>query len=134
MAEVNRTKGLSSTLDASMGATAPQIYDYPADVAIEAGQAVTLNATGTGLVLADGTAADGLANILGFAGRTVKAGMRLTVFGPGARFGGFTGLTPGQLLYLATTPGELDTAATTGGTRPIARAITATDIQVIGYY
>lgn len=129
MAVVSRTKKLSSTLDASMGSTAPQIYDYPAAEAIESGQVVKLD--GTGLVLA--AAGD---SILGFAGRSVGKGQRLTVFGPGARFGGFTGLTPGALLY-AGADGELDTTGDDGNGvdyRPIARAITATDIQVIAFY
>ena len=132
MADVTRTTDVTSTLDASTGAVAPQIYDYPAGEYIESGQAVTLSAGE--VILADGSAADAAANILGFAGRSVLEGQPLTVFGPGTRFGGFTGLTPGQLLYLSATPGELADAATTGGTRPIARAITATDIQVIGWY
>lgn len=128
MAEVTRTKGLSSTLDASMGATAPQIYDYAAGTAIESGQAVTL----TNGELAPASAGD---TILGFAGRTVKAGQRLTVFGPGARFGGFTGLTPGALLYLGS-DGELDDSSDDGADgelTPVARAITETDIQVISF-
>ena len=129
MAVVNRTANLSSTLDTSTGEFAPQIYDYPAGEAIQAGQAVTL--TGGQLRLAGGTA-----NILGFAGRTVRTGQRLTVFGPGARFGGFTGLTPGALLYLGATAGTLDdaTGAVGVGTRPVARAITATDIQIVSFY
>lgn len=129
MAVVTRTAGLTSTLDTSTGEFAPQIYDYPAGVAIESGQAVTL--TNGRLELAAGAA-----NILGFAGRTVRAGQRLTVFGPGARFGGYSGLTPGALLYVGATAGTLDnaTGAVGVGTRPVARAVTATDIQVIGWY
>jgi hypothetical protein len=129
MAVVNRTAGLTSTLDASMGEISPSIYDYEAGEAIESGQPVTL--TGGVLMRAGGTA-----NIMGFAGRTVRAGQKLTVFGPGARFGGFTGLTPGTLLYVDAAAGSLNDA--TGGvgvgTRPVARAITATDVQVIGFY
>src|SRR5690625_811928 len=125
MATVNRRTGLNSTLDASMAATAPQIYEYTAAEAIESGQAVTL-ANGE---LALASAGD---NILGFAGRSVRAGQKLTVFGPGARFGGFTGLTPGALLYLGE-DGELDDTGGEGA-RPIARAVTDTDIQVIAFY
>jgi hypothetical protein len=126
MATVNRTKGNSSTLDASSAAVAPQVYDYSAGEVIEAGQAVKLDAGVLKL-------ASGSDTVLGFAGRSVRAGQRLTVFGPGARFGGFTGLTPGALLSLSATPGELDNAPAEGD-RPLARAITATDIQVIGWY
>lgn len=126
MADAARTTGVTSTLDASMGATAPQIYDYPAGEAIESGQAVTL--TNGELMLATGAAVNAAAQVFGFAGRTVRAGQRLTVFGPGARFGGFTDLTPGTRLYLSATDGELADAATTGGTTAIAMAVTDTDI------
>jgi hypothetical protein len=133
MPDVTRTTGLTSTLDASSGSVAPQIPDYLAGENIETGQPVYLNADGM-LYRASGAAADAAANILGFAGKTVRAGLPLTVFGPGTRFGGFSGLTPGALLYASATVGELSDAATVGGTRPIARAVTATDIIVIGWY
>ncbi len=132
MAEVSRVTGLSSTLDASSGQVAPQVYDHSAGEAIESGQPVYYRASDGKLYRASGAAANEAANVLGFAGRTVKAGMKLTLFGKGARFGGFNGLTPGTKLYLGATVGSLDTAATTGGTAPVAVAVTATDIVVGG--
>ena len=131
MPDVNRTTGTTSTLDSSSASTAPQIPDYPAGEAIESGQPVYLS--GGELLLADGFADDEKAEVFGFAGRSVRAGQRLTIFGPGTRFGGFSGLTPNALLYLSDTAGELSDAPTTGGTSPIARAITETDIQVIAF-
>lgn len=128
MPEVTRVAGLTSTLDASSGQYAPQIYDYAAGEAIETGMPVYLKASDLKLYKASGAAAGEAANVLGFAGRTVKPNMRLTAFGKGARFGGFGGLTPGTKLYLGATPGSLDTAPTTAGTTPIAVVATTTDV------
>lgn len=134
MALVARVAGQTSSLDGSSGEVAPQIYDYSAGEDIETGMPVYLKTSDLKLYRADGTANDEKASILGFSGRTVKAGMKLTVFGPGAIFGGYTGMTPKALFYVGATPGRLDDAPTTGGTRAVARAITPTEVQVIGWY
>jgi len=46
---------------------------------------------------------------------------------PGCQIGGFSGMTPGDLLYLSDTAGKLADAAGTKS-KPCARALTATEI------
>lgn len=121
--------------DASMGQICPQVSNHAAGEAINAGMPVYLDVATGKWMKATGAAADAKASIWGFAARTVKANQQLTAYGLGARFNGFgSGLTAGALLYVGATAGTLSDAATTGGTRPIARAISTTDIVVIGAY
>lgn len=135
MAVVSRVAGLSMAGDASHAMFAPQVYHYTAGEPIETGQPVYLKASDLKLYKASGAAANEAAEVFGFAGRTVKnAGQKLTVYGPGARFGNFSGMTPKTKLYLSATPGELDTAPSTGGTQPIAFAINATDVMTGRWY
>jgi hypothetical protein len=85
-----------------------------------------------GLVyMSNGTAATEPATFFGVTPRAVAIGEPVTLYGIGARFRYGTALTIGAKYFVAATAGRLDTAATTGGLTPIARAITATDIQVI---
>ena len=83
--------------------------------------------------MSNGTAADANAKVVGWTHKKFRAGQQVTLRGPGVRYGYGMGLTPGTDLYLGATAGRLDTAATTGGTKPIARVISATDILVIAY-
>lgn len=59
----------------------------------------------------------------------VASGDTVDVAGPGCLVGGFSGMTPGDLLYVSDTAGALsDTAGTKS--KPVARAITATELMV----
>jgi hypothetical protein len=74
---------------------------------------------------ASGAAADVNRSVFGYAARDARAGEGLTLFHD-VEFGGYSGLTPGNPVFLSgTTAGELDLVATTGGTTPIGYAVTA---------
>lgn len=67
------------------------------------------------IAMANGTAADALARVVGFSVRKALAGEPVTLHGEGSIFHySDTDLTPGAVLYLGATAGRLDTAATTG--------------------
>jgi len=81
-----------------------------------------------------GTAANNAAQCDGFTPVAYAAGEAVTLFGVGTRFRyASSGLTPGANYYVSVTAGggKLGDAPSTGGTRPVARAINATDIYVI---
>lgn len=80
-----------------------------------------------------GTAANIAAHVDGFTPKKYRAGQSVDLMPPGVRFGYGSGLTPGTDLYLGGTAGRLDTAATTGGTKVIARVVSATDIVFTAY-
>lgn len=72
-------------------------------------------ATDGKVYMADGTAANVKAKVYGWSPRAYAIGQQMDLLpGEGVRFNYGTGLTPGAILYLATTKGRLDTAATTG--------------------
>jgi hypothetical protein len=122
-------------LDSSTGMYAPQISDglvAGADIG-SASQAVTpcyIKGSDGKVYPADGTAADEKARLAGFAARFTKTGEPVTLFQIGTKFEYATGLTPGVALFIGATAGRLDTAATTGDAVGVARAVTATMIQV----
>lgn len=132
MASVARVANVTSTGSASNNMFVPQIYEYSAGEAVESGMPVYFNSADKKWYKANGTAANAAAVVVGFASHTAKAGQKLTVYGKGAKFGGFSGLTPMAKLYLGTTAGGLDTAPTTGGQNPIAMAVTVEKIVTIG--
>lgn len=110
----------------------PGIHGLLAGEAVSTADALYLKSDGL-LWLADGTAANTLAVCVGFAAGAAAAGFPVTCYCAGWRFmyDAAGGLTPGALLYLWTTPGTLSGTATTGGTTPVARALSTTDIKVL---
>jgi hypothetical protein len=78
-----------------------------------------------------GAAANAAAQCWGFTPKAYKTGQAIVAYGIGARFRYGSGMTVGAKLYVSATAGLLADAASTGGTVPVARAITANDIQVI---
>ena len=100
-----------------------------AATAIVAGDACYINSAGRA-ALSDGTAADALAKVRGFAAMSAAAGEAVTLL-TDVEFRYGAGLTPGTDLFLsAATPGALADAATTGGTAPIGFVVDATRIRV----
>lgn len=109
----------------------PQVSgDLYAGEALDAIAACYIKASDGLVYMSNGTAANEAAKFDGFTARAVALGQPVTLYGIGARFRYGTGLTIGADYFIAATAGRLDTAATTGGVRAIARARTATDIQV----
>lgn len=99
---------------------------------VAAGDACYIKSDGK-LWLSDGSAANALAAVDGFALAAAKAGEALTVaWGVRIRYG--SGMTPGTPFYLSGTPGALSDVATTGGTMIIARAVDATRLEVVRSY
>ena len=123
-------------LDATSGAVNPQLAgDYYAGEALFACAVVQLKSDGK-IWLANGSAADANAMIVGMVPRDYQVGEPVTVFTAGAQFRyAASGLVMGAKLYLGTTAGRLDTAATTGDlvTNGTAQAISATDIRLIKF-
>lgn len=83
------------------------------------------------LYMANGTAANEAAEVVGFSARAVVAGNPVTLFGPGSRFQYGSGLTPGNVLYLGATAGRLDSAPTVGDGVGVAQVISTTDIVIL---
>lgn len=110
----------------------PQISaDEYAGADLDAG-AVCYKKAADGLwYMSNGTAVNEAARGMGITPRAVKAGQAVTIYRIGARLGYGTGMTIGQLLFVAATDGRLDTAPTTGGLVAFAEVITPTDIQII---
>jgi hypothetical protein len=123
------TRSTTASLDANQ---AEQV-----SAGLLAGEALDLVApcyikSSDGLVyMSNATAADEEAEVVGFTARAVAIGQPVTLFGPGSRFKYGSGLTPGNILYLAATNGRLDDAATVGDTFGYARVESATDIVII---
>lgn len=121
MADITFTKGSVSLLnDASP-------IRVTAGAAITAGQVIYIDGA-NGAKLADASAA-GTALVAGvaIAPKDAASGDTLDVAVPGSLVGGFSGMTPGDLLYLSDTAGALADAAGTVS-KPCARAITATEL------
>lgn len=118
------------SLDTSTGQFASQIPDLVAGEALSAGMAVYIKSDGK-LWKSNGTAATAPSAFVGIVAADAAAGDAVTAFGVGTRFRYASGMTPGVPLYISTTAGSLADAATTGGTLPVARVVTATDIIII---
>ncbi len=100
-----------------------------AGVAIAAFDACYIHSDGT-VRLSNGTAADTLAEVDGYAAHASASGEPVTLLeGIDVRYG--AGLTPGTKLYLsAATAGALADAATTGGSAPIGKVLDATRVRL----
>lgn len=126
------TKNSDAHVDASTAMMAPQLSgDLIAGEDLDSVAPCRIHTDGK-VYMSDGSAADAEAKVDGFTPVSYKAGMAVTLYGPGTRFSYGTGLTPGANLYLHdAADGKLNTAATTGGTAVIARAVSATDIVIM---
>ena len=96
--------------------------------AIAAGDACYIKSDGK-VWLSDGSAADALAKVDGFAAKAAAVGEAVTlVFDVNFRYG--AGMTPGARIYLSVNAGAIADAASTGGTAPIGFVVDATRIRV----
>lgn len=122
-------------LDARMGQRCPVISGgLVAGEALLAAAPCYIKASDGLVYMSDGTSDNEAARCHGFAPTAYASGETVALYGVGARFRyAASGLTPGAPYYVGATAGRLDTAATVGGLTPVAVAVSATDIQVIGY-
>lgn len=121
MADIVVTKGSVSLLNSASPVR------VAAGATLTAGQVIYIDGA-NGAKLADASAA-GTALVAGvvIAPKDAVSGNTLDIAVPGSLIGGFSGMTPGDLLYLSDTAGALADAAGTVS-KPCARAITATEI------
>jgi hypothetical protein len=96
------------------------------DVVVEAGQLVYIKANGKGALANAGAA--GTMKAVGVATMDCPIG-RAVALATSGKFGGWTGMTPGAVVFASATPGEIDTAAGTVSQR-IGVATSATDIYI----
>ena len=121
-----------ASVDASTAIKMPSISGLVAGEDIAACAACYVASDGM-IYNSNGTAANAAAKVDGFSAQAAKAGQGCTLFGEGLRMRyASSGLTPGALYYLGTTAGRVDTATTTGGTVALLKAITTTDVVVVG--
>lgn len=133
------TKAPHPSVDLSTGQFAAQVADLVAGEDLDAVAPCYIKSADGKLYMSSGnqagaspTAAEQeAAEIVGFTARAVKAGEPATLFGKGTRFHYASGMTPGDVLYIAATPGRLDTAPSALGTVAVAQALTASDVRVI---
>ncbi len=125
------TRVATASLDASSAMFAPQIPDLLAGEDIDNLAPCYIESASGTLKMSDGTAATEPAEIVGFAAGPASLGEPVTVFGKGLRMKYGSGLTPGDILFIAATAGRLDDAASVGDAVGVARVLTDTDIQVI---
>ena len=123
MTDVTVTKGNVSALSDD------DTIRLPAGETLTAGQVVYLNGANGAKRAAAGAAAT--AKVIGVivAPKDAVVGDVLDVGVQGCLVGGFSGLTPGDLLYLSDTAGVLSTTAGTK-VKSVARVITTTDILI----
>lgn len=124
------TRSALASIDNTSAMFAPQIADLLAGEDIDVGAPCYIESSSGLLKMSDGTAATEPAEIVGFAASPASTGQPVTVFGKGARFRYGSGLTPGNILFIAATAGRLDTAATTGDAIGVAQVLSDTDIRV----
>jgi hypothetical protein len=116
--------------------TAQHANQIPASVGLVAGEALLtaapcyIKASDGKVYMSNGTAANEAAEVDGWTGKPYAAGEAVTLWGRGVIFEYGTGLTPGAVLYVATTAGRLADAATTGDAVGVARTVNATHIRV----
>lgn len=126
------TRSTDASIDASTAQFAPQITGLIAGEDLDVVAPCYIKSSDGKVYMSNATAANEAAEVAGFTPRAVKAGQPVTLFGKGTRFRyAASGLTPGDVYYIAATAGRLDTAATVGDAVGAAQALTATDIRVI---
>ncbi len=98
--------------------------------ALDAGAPCYLKSSDGKVYMSNGTNADEAAEFVGFTPTLYTAGEPVSLFGAGTRFRYGSGLTPGDVYYIAGTKGRLDSAPTTGDTMGVAQAVSSTDILI----
>lgn len=126
------TRAATASIDTIQAQKVPSIAGLYAGEDLAVAAPCYIKSSDGKVYLANGTAANEAAEVVGWTARAAKSGEPVTLYGRGARFNYGTGLTPGDIYFLGATAGRIDTAATTGDAFGIAQAITATDIRVIG--
>lgn len=135
------TRLSTASMDISTGQFAPQVTGLLAGEDLAAVAPCYIKASDGKVYMSNGTTVGEAAKVDGFTPRAAKAGQAITLFGYGTRFSYGSGLTPGALYYLADDTagggaglgkGKLQTTPSLGDYKGLAKAITATDIVVIG--
>ncbi len=125
------TRATDISFDAASAMYAPQRPGLTAGEALDAFALCYIKQSDSKVYMSNATSANEAA---GFDGMTVKSyasgDSMVTLFGIGTKVRYATGMTAGQILYIAATAGRLDTAATTGDAVGIARAISPTLIRI----
>lgn len=118
------TRAATAHIDASTGMFAPPLSgDLVAGEALDAVAPCYLAADGK-YYMCNGTAAGVTARVAGWTPKKYKIGATIDLIqglGVVASYG--SGLTPGAILFLATTAGRLDTVATTGDAVGVAQVL-----------
>lgn len=127
---------VTRSADASIDASNPWIPQLPGLTAGESLDALApcyIKQSDGKVYMSNATAANEAAGVFGITPRAYASGdTNVTLFGRGIKFRyASSGLTPGATYYLGATAGRIDTAATTGDGQGIARAISATVLQLI---
>jgi hypothetical protein len=125
------TRASTASPDAISAQYAPQISDLICGEAIDPAAPCYIKASDGKVYMSNGTSANEAAKVDGFSPGSRSAGEPITLLGHGPKFKYGSGLTPGARYYVGATAGRLDGAATTGDAVGVARAISATVIQVI---
>ncbi len=128
MADV--TRSASASMDASTGMFAVQITGLIAGEDLDLVSACYIKTSDGKVYMADGSAADELAEFVGMTPRAAKSGQAITLYSLGARFRYGTSLSPGAKLYLSATTGGIADAASLGGTLPLGVVLNSTDILI----
>lgn len=125
MADITVTKGNVSLLNNGSP------FRGTAGGTLTAGQAVYIDGT-NGVKAARGNAAGtaGVAGILIAPKDAASGDGNLDIAGPGCVVGGFSGMTPGDLLYLSDTASGILADAPGTAAKAVARAISTTEIMV----
>jgi hypothetical protein len=116
--------------------SAQHAAQIPASLGLVAGEALLtaapcyIKASDGKVYMSNGTGANEAAELDGFTGKPYASGEPVTLWGRGVIFEYGTGMTPGAVLFIATTAGRLADAATTGDAVGVARVISATHIRI----
>lgn len=124
------TRSSSASLDVSTAMYAPQLTGLVAGEDIDVAAPCYIKSSDGYVYMSNGTLANEAAEFAGFSAREAKSGQPVTLYGLGTRFRYGSGLTPGDVYYIAATKGRLDTAATTGDTMGVCVAVTSQDVIV----
>lgn len=134
------TRLSTAGMDISTAQFAPQKTGLMAGEDLAAVAPCYIKSSDGKVYMANGTAAAEAAEYAGFTPRACKSGQPVTLFGYGTRFSYGSGLTPGDIYYLADDTagggaglgkGKLQTTPSLGDAFGLAQAITANDIVII---
>jgi hypothetical protein len=125
------TKASDINFDAASAMYCPQISGRTAGEALAAFAPCYIKSSDGKIYECNATSFNEAAEVAGFAPRAYASGdTNVTLYGAGLKIRYATGLTPGDILYLAATAGRLDTAPTVGDPIGVALVIAANLIVV----